>query len=114
MFRKFHASNLKKAGMSMDDINSMQGKGKSAVNEPYFFDNPEQLKEVYMKHMHAVTIEWNVRNLDMKSKEYRLLESELIQKNKDFSILQNRVDSIEKILSDNGSIDDLEIIRKYL
>ena len=114
MFRKFHASNLKKSGMSMDDINSMQGKGKSAVNEPYFFDNPEQLKEVYMRHMDAVTIEWNVRNIDMKSKEYRLLESELIQKNKDFNILQSRVDSIEKILSDNGSLDDLEIIKKYI
>ncbi len=113
-FRKFHASNLKKDGMNMDDINSIQGKGKSTINEPYFFDSPEQLKETYMSHLSAITIDWNVHNLDMKSREYHRLEQEFILKDKEYNQLKNRVNEIEKALSDTITDDDRSIMDKYI
>ena len=113
-FRKFHASNLKKDGMSMDDINSIQGKGKSTVNEPYFFDSPEQLKETYMSHLSAVTLDWNVRNLDMKSREFLLLEKELKNKNIEYDFLKNRVKSIEEAITGSVSEDEINIMKRYI
>lgn len=113
-FRKFHASNLKKSGMSMDDINSIQGKAKNRINQPYFFDNPQQLKEVYIEHLDAVTINWNVHNLDMKSKEYKLLEKELERKNKEYDTLKDKISNIEKSLDLSMTQDELELMDKYL
>ena len=98
----------------MDDINSIQGKGKSTINEPYFFDSPEQLKETYMSHLSAITIDWNVHNLDMKSREYHRLEQEFILKDKEYNQLKNRVNEIEKALSDTITDDDRSIMDKYI
>lgn len=112
-FRKFHASNLKRAGMSMDDINSLQGKAKQRVNQPYFFDNPEQLKEIYIDHMESVTINWNVNNIDIKSKEYRLLEKELERKNEEFTNLTEKVKHIEESLNNSMTREELKLMKKY-
>ena len=56
MLRKFHATNLKNDGMSLDDVNAMQGKSKKIVDEAYFFENPKKLREKYIKHLPALTI----------------------------------------------------------
>ena len=53
MMRKFHASSLLNDGLSISDINAMQGKTKNMTDESYFFENPEKLKEKYIKHLHA-------------------------------------------------------------
>ena len=54
--RKFHASSLKNSGMLIEDINSLQGKSRGATDEAYFFENPEVLKQKYVKHLNAVTV----------------------------------------------------------
>ena len=114
MFRKFHASNLKKDGMSMEDINAIQGKGKHPINEPYFFDSPEHLKEEYIKHLDAITINGTVNSLSLKSKEYQLLEQELEKRNQEYDTLKGRVSNIEKAISSNMSDEELEILNKYV
>lgn len=55
--RKFHASNLKNDGMLIDDINSLQGKSRNAVDGAYYFENPERLKAIYLAHVNAVTVD---------------------------------------------------------
>lgn len=55
--RKFHASNLKNDGMLIDDVNTLQGKSRNAVDEAYYFENPEKLKTNYLSHVNAVTID---------------------------------------------------------
>ncbi|WP_295603056.1 site-specific integrase [uncultured Methanobrevibacter sp.] len=111
--RKFHASNLRKSGMSMDDINAIQGKAKALINRPYFFDNPQQLKEVYIEHLEAVTINWSVNNMDIKSSEYRLLENELKRKNEEFEVLSDTVNQIVDSLNNSMTPEELTLIKKY-
>ena len=113
MLRKFHASNLKNAGMSKEDINEMQGKGQNLVDEAYFFDDPNILREKYIDHMNAVTINLEVNTLDIKSNDYILLEKRLESKSKEYDELKNRVSSIEETINSNMSVDDLSVIDKY-
>ena len=70
MMRKFHASSLLNDGMSISDINAMQGKSKNTTDESYFFENPEKLKEKYIKHIHA---------LEIYSKKKTIKSSEIIK-----------------------------------
>ena len=62
MLRKFHASALYNDGMSLDDVNDMQGKSKSRTDQAYFMINPEDLKYEYIEHLPAVTISTDVKN----------------------------------------------------
>ena len=61
MLRKYHASYLKNAGMSKDDVNMLQGKSRNTTDESYFYDDPKKMKEKYIEYMGAVTIEDSVR-----------------------------------------------------
>lgn len=51
--RKFMASNIK---LSRDYVDSLQGRSKDSVGEAYFKTNPEELREIYIRNMHNVTI----------------------------------------------------------
>ena len=93
MLRKFHASNLKNHGMSKEDINEMQGKGQNLVDEAYFFDDPNILREKYIEHMAAITINLDVNKIDIKSPEYLELEQENKQ-------LKEAIDSIDSRIDD--------------
>ena len=76
MLRKFHASQLYNDGMSFEDVDSLQGRGKDSTHSSYFMDDPEKLREKYIEHLNAVTINLDVNNLDLKSPEYIKLETE--------------------------------------
>ena len=56
MLRKFNASHLYDDGMTMDDIDALQGRSKDSTRQAYFKDNPLKLKEKYVEHLGAVTI----------------------------------------------------------
>ena len=56
MMRKYHASSLLNDGMSISDVNAMQGKSKNLTDESYFFENPEKLRQNYIKHLPALEI----------------------------------------------------------
>lgn len=56
MLRKFNASYLYDDGMSMEDIDALQGRAKDETHNAYFKDNPLKLKEKYIEHLGAVTI----------------------------------------------------------
>ena len=111
MLRKFHASNLKNHGMSKEDINEMQGKGQNLVDEAYFFDDPNILREKYIEHMDAVTINLDVNNIDIKSQEYLELEQKLKEKEAEVKEMDDRILDIEERLSD---IDNRTTSRKSI
>lgn len=114
MLRKFHASTLYNDGMSLNDVNDLQGKTKNKTDSSYFMEDPDKLKQKYIKHMGSLTINLEVTSLDIKSREYRLLEQELSEKSKEYDELKNRVSFIEQAINSNISSDDLALINKYI
>lgn len=114
MLRKFHASTLYNDGMILDDVNDLQGKTKNKTDSSYFMEDPDKLKQKYIQHMGSLTINVEVTSLDIKSKEYVLLERELESKNKEYDDLKNRISWIEQAINSNISSDDLDLINKYI
>lgn len=98
MLRKFHASQLKNHGMSIEEVNTIQGKSKNVVDEVYFFEDPEVLRQKYIEHMDAVTINLDVNNIDVKSKEYLELEKKYDEKEDEVKEMKVRMDNFEKRL----------------
>ena len=76
MLRKFHASALYNDGMSLDNVNDLQGKAKNKTDASYFMTNPEDLKNEYIKHLPAVTIMEDVKKITIKSPEFIEMENE--------------------------------------
>ena len=76
MLRKFHASALYNDGMSLDNVNDLQGKAKNKTDQAYFMINPDDLKYEYIKHLPAITINTDVEKLSIKSPEYMQMEKE--------------------------------------
>lgn len=56
MFRKYHASTLYNAGMKIQDVDSLQGRGKDRTHSAYFMEDPLKLKEKYMQYLDVLTI----------------------------------------------------------
>ena len=69
--RKYHATTLRDDGLSIDIINSLQGKAKNKVDAAYYVDTPEKLKEMYSRHVNCLYITDVER---YKSESERLLE----------------------------------------
>ncbi len=95
MLRKFHASALYNDGMSLDNVNDLQGKAKNKTDASYFMTNPEDLKYEYIKHLHAVTINKDVEKLSIKSPEYIQLENQKTKLESEIDVILKRVDTLE-------------------
>lgn len=99
MLRKFHASALYNDGMSIDKVNDLQGKSKTLTDQSYFMVNPEDLKQEYINHLHALLMSVDVEKLSVKSPEYYKLEQEnrdLKVKNDDLEDIKRRVLALEE------------------
>lgn len=57
MLRKYHASTLYNNGMSMEDIDNLQGRSKDNVHRAYFMEDPDLLKRKYMNFMDCLLLE---------------------------------------------------------
>ena len=57
MLRKYHASQLSQGdGLSLSEIDALQGRTKKGVHKSYFFDNPSDLKRKYCRCMSCLFI----------------------------------------------------------
>ena len=58
MLRKFHASSLYNAenGLSLDEIDALQGRKKDSTHSSYFMEDPYNLKKKYIKSLDALMI----------------------------------------------------------
>lgn len=111
MLRKFHASALLNHGMSIADVNSIQGKSKTRTDEAYFFDDPDKMKQKYINHMDAVTIFSEINSIDIKSPEFIALEQKLKEKEVEVEDMQYRLSNIENRLAE---IDKQSYSRKSI
>ena len=76
MLRKFHASNLYNAenGLSLDEIDSLQGRSKNIIRESYYFNSVEDLKKKYIRNIDQVTILDKVHTITVDSPEVEMLK----------------------------------------
>ena len=58
MLRKFHASSLynEDNGLSLSEIDALQGRSKNNTHSAYFMENPNSLKKKYVKILDALLI----------------------------------------------------------
>lgn len=118
MLRKFHASNLKigEDGLSEEIVNELQGRAKPGVNQSYFFDMVEDIKEKYIKAMPNILIGWKVEIIQLESEDYKLIKEENEKLKSDFDqFMQESKQEIESMkkgilaqLSDAGIDLDYE------
>lgn len=100
MLRKFHASALYNDGMSLDNVNDLQGKAKNKTDASYFMTNPEDLKNDYVEHMHAVTLNKEVEKLSIKSPEFIQIENENKELRSELDEIKSDIDSLQKVKSE--------------
>ena len=98
MLRKFHASALYNDGMSLDDVNDLQGKAKNKTDQAYFMINPEDLKYQYIEHLQAVTINTEVKKLHVKSPEFVKIENEKNELKLELDRLKFDIDSLKSMI----------------
>lgn len=98
MLRKFHASALYNDGMSLDDVNDLQGKAKNKTDQAYFMINPEDLKYTYIEHLPAVTISTEVKKLHVKSPEFVKIENEKNELMLELDRLKFDIDSLKSMV----------------
>ena len=91
MLRKFHATQLEKHGMSRAMINVLQGKSNNAVDDVYFIEDENTLRNEYLRAMDGVLIYTDVKEITMYSPEYQKMEAE----NK---TLKEREDKLKSIM----------------
>lgn len=76
MLRKFHASQLSMGEnrLTLDEIDSLQGRVKQDTRKSYYYSNPEDLKKKYIRNMDKVTILDKVHTITVDSPEVEQLK----------------------------------------
>lgn len=92
MLRKYHASNLNKAGMDRYKINVLQGKGNGKVDDVYFYEDTLKLKEDYLQAIDGVLIFSELVNVD--APEVRRIKQENETMRNELAELKRNVDKI--------------------
>ena len=89
MLRKFHASNLARGenGLTVEEIDSLQGRGKNKVHNSYFLDDPKELRKKYIRNIVQVTILDEVRTITVDSPEVARLREKA-----------DKIDELEKLV----------------
>ena len=108
MLRKFHASNLARGenGLTLEEIDSLQGRGKEGVHQSYFYDDPRELRKKYIKNMDKVMINVDVQTLTIDSQE-------VLELKKKAAMLERENEEMKENI--NRAVDDRisEVLRKY-
>ena len=87
--RKFHASQLHcgEYSLSLEEIDSLQGRCKNTVQQSYYFDNPYNLREKYIRNIDQVTILDEVHTITVDSPEVAMLKEKA-----------EKIDELEKLI----------------
>ena len=87
--RKFHASQLYNAenGLTLDEIDSLQGRSKEITHQSYYFDNTTELRKKYIQNIDYVTILDKVHTLTVDSPEVAMLKEKA-----------EKIDELEKLV----------------
>lgn len=113
MLRKFHASQLYNAGLTLDEIDALQGRGKDPTHSSYFLEDPEKLRQKYVEHLDCLTINLDVNSLEIKSPEYIELEQKYNEKEEQVNNMEERLSKVEEIFNQVNTLSDDEILNLF-
>ena len=117
MLRKFHASNLAKGenGLTLDEIDSLQGRSKDSVQSSYFYDDPKELKKKYIANMGNVMINVDLKTLTIESPEVLALKKKALELENENKRIKNDIDSAvnKKISEVFQEYNVEEILKKH-
>ena len=108
MLRKFHASNLARGenGLTVEEIDSLQGRCKDKIHKSYFLDDPKELRKKYILNIDKVLINYDVSHLTFESPEVLELRKETARLQKENEEMKHNI---------NKAVDDRinEVLTKY-
>ncbi|WP_407431765.1 tyrosine-type recombinase/integrase [Methanobrevibacter sp.] len=118
MLRRYHATQLAEAGMSLDKINLLEGRKVHGVaHESYIRIKPEVLKEEYIKCLPYLVVEDinKVRTkLDVAVEENENLQSENDTLKSELNDIRSRQDDLEKLVRNSIGEERLSNLNKLL
>ena len=104
MLRKFQAKQLYDDGMSVEDIDAIQGRSKDRTHEAYFIIDPDKLKKRYIEHMGALCLFNEVEVRTIESEEFK----ELKKINNEYRTkLEEQEDMIRQITENQKNIREM-------
>lgn len=108
MLRKFHATQLEKHGMSRDLVNVLQGKSNNSVDDVYFIEDEETLREEYLRALDGVLIFTDIKEITKYSREYQELEVENKELRGNLEDIYSRLEFLE---NEKGKIQLMKNIK---
>ena len=94
--RKFHATSLEKYGMSRYLVNVLQGKSNNDVDDRYFIEDEDTLRDEYLKALEGVLIYTDVKEVNKYSVEYQQLELENKEYKQKLDLILDRIAKLEE------------------
>ena len=108
MLRKFHASNLARGenGLTVEEIDSLQGRMKDKMHKPYFLDDPQELRKKYIMNIDKVLINYDKKELTFESPEVLELKKRAVELEKENEAIKQNI---------NKAVDERisEVLAKY-
>lgn len=99
MLRKFHATSLE-SNMGKDKVDFLQGrKGITTTQQSYYFNNPQELMELYIQNLDKLMINWEVETLTYESPEVLELRKENERLEKESQRLELLEEKVNKLLN---------------
>lgn len=118
MLRRYHATQLNEAGMSIDKINLLEGRKVSGVlHESYIRMKPEVLKKEYIQALPFLVVEDLNKvktELDVTKEKNTKLENENTELKRQNEETNKRLDNLEKIVLGNVDDEKMERLHKLL
>lgn len=101
MLRKFHASHLRMGNhpLTIDEIDSLQGRSKDAIRESYFMDNPNELRKRYILAMKELYINDEASTVIDRQQEQMDKIQEKVEKLNQFQ--EQRMELISRLAIEN-------------
>lgn len=100
--RFFHSHSLRKFQATVIEeeslVNKLQGRKSNPIKEAYFKNNPNRIKQEYIKHLHKLTIN-KTETYTIESKEYKKIKKELEKNKKELKSKENKQNELEKRLA---------------
>ena len=108
MLRKFHASNLARGenGLTVEEIDSLQGRTKNKIHNSYFLDDPQELRKKYISNIDKVLINYDKKELTFESPEVLELKKKAAELEKENAEIKQNI---------NKAVDERisEVLAKY-